>query len=329
MTTKDFEKKQILFVFTDQGEKLSFKNDNIVITRSDGSIKHQSTCYLLFAVFISGHITITSGLLQRSQRFGFSIILMTYTMRSYCVFSAKAEGNTLLRKKQYCYEKFDIGAYITSNKIHNQAELLKKQRHKNENRKQVIESLNQYKQNVLKENLTLAEIMGLEGVAAKIYFSQLFEKHNWTARRPRVKHDIVNTLQDIGYTLLFNIIDALLEMYGFDTYNGVLHRQFFHRKSLVCDLVEPFRVIIDECILKMLNLGQYCEEDFLLSQKQYFLVGKKASPYIILMIQSILEYKNEIFLYIQQYYRAFMREKDIQDYPFFVIGEKKNAHNKL
>ena len=44
MSTRDFEYKQIAFVFTDEGEKISFKNDNLVVTDADGKVKHQSTC---------------------------------------------------------------------------------------------------------------------------------------------------------------------------------------------------------------------------------------------------------------------------------------------
>lgn len=45
MSIRDFEYKQIAFVFTNNEEKISFKNDNIIITDKDGKIKHQSTCY--------------------------------------------------------------------------------------------------------------------------------------------------------------------------------------------------------------------------------------------------------------------------------------------
>ena len=71
MTTNEFEKKQLLFIFLNAGEKVSFSNDNIVIKAADGSLKHQSTCYRLFMVFIIGHISVTSGLLQRAKKFGF------------------------------------------------------------------------------------------------------------------------------------------------------------------------------------------------------------------------------------------------------------------
>ena len=50
MSLPDFKQKQIILALLNMGEKLSFKNDNIVITDVDGKIKHQSTCYKLFAL---------------------------------------------------------------------------------------------------------------------------------------------------------------------------------------------------------------------------------------------------------------------------------------
>lgn len=323
ISTKDFEHKQILFVLLEEGEKVSFKNDNIIILNKEGKIKHQSTCYLLFALFVSGHICVTSGLLERAKKFGFSIIFMSYTLRPYAMLPARAEGNVILRRKQYEYQSFELGAHIISNKIHNQNAVLKKIREKSSELKKVIVTLEVNEKKVLLPDLKLEEIMGLEGTSARIYFGQLFKDYDWKARRPRVKQDMINCLLDIGYSLLFNLIDGLLEMYGFDTYVGILHREFFNRKSLVCDMVEPFRAIIDNALIKALNLGQCNEKDFFKSQNQWMIGGKKAAPYITIFIHALLERKNEIFLYIQTYYRSFMRNKPVEEYPVFLFeGEK-------
>lgn len=319
MSTRDFECKQIAFVFTNKGEKISFRNDNILIQDSEGKIKHQSTCYRLFLLYICGDYCITSGLLERSSKFGFNIVLMSPNFKITKIIPSKAEGNTLLRKKQYAYDKTEIAASVISNKIKNQNSLIKKKRSKSEEEKEAIEKLKKYAQDVMEPNLTQQEIMGIEGISAKIYFKTIFKEYNWTARRPRVKQDIVNCLLDIGYTILFNVINALLEMYGFDVYVGILHTEFFHRKSLVCDIEEPFRPIIDSALLKALNLGQINEKDFWKNQDQYILTWKNSAKYVEIFIKAILEYKNEIFIYIQSYYRAFMREKEAAEFPIFYL----------
>ena len=321
MSTRDFEHKQIAFIFTTEEEKISFKNDNIIISGKDGKIKHQSTCYRLFALFICGDFCLTSGLLERSKKFGFTIVFMSPNLRITSILPSKAEGNVLLRKKQYAYDKTEIAAHVIANKIHNQTFLLKKKRKKTEEEKNVIARLEQFEKDVLEPKLSVQEIMGIEGISAKLYFKTLFAEYNWTSRQPRVKHDITNTLMDIGYTILFNVINALLEMYGFDVYVGILHTQFFHRKSLVCDLEEPFRPIVDSAILKALNLGQVSEKDFWKNQNQYILPWKNSKKYVGLILEALLEYKNEIFIYLQSYYRAFMRDKPVNEFPIFEMEE--------
>ena len=161
-------------------------------------------------------------------------------------------------------------------------------------------------------------MLAIEGNAAKIYFARIFSVVKWKGRKPRIKFDYINSLLDIGYTLLFNFIDAILQVYGFDTYQGVLHTNFYMRKSLVCDLMEPFRVIIDWKIRKAIRLGQFKEEDFVKVGEQWQLEYKKSSQYSGIFMEELLEYKEEIFFYVRSYYRCFMKDKEIIDYPIFV-----------
>lgn len=321
MSTRDFECKQIAFVFTDRGEKISFKNDNLIITDSDGKVKHQSTCYRLFALFVCGDFCLTTGVLDRSKKFGFTIVFMTPNLRVMSIMPSRAEGNVLLRKKQYSYDRYEIAAHMIANKIHNQCSLLKQKRKKTEEDRECIRKLEFFEHEVQKPGLSPQEIMGMEGICARLYFKSLFASYNWTSRQPRVKHDMTNVLMDIGYTILFNIVNALLEMYGFDVYVGILHTQFFHRKSLVCDLEEPFRPIVDAAILKALNLGQVNEKDFWKNQNQFILPWKNSRKYVGIILEALLEYRNEIFIYLQSYYRAFMRDKPIAEYPVFYMEE--------
>ena len=321
LSAPDFEKKQIVFVMLNQGERLSFKNDNIVVKTSDGRIRHQSTCYRLFALFVAGPLTVTSGLLERAEKFGFTIVLLNYSMRVYGVWSAASEGNVLLRRKQYEYTGNEIAQHIVANKIDSQVAALKTIRRKSPRLVKAIDTMASYRKRLPDKSADLQQLLGLEGVASKVYFQGLYADFNWIARRPRVKQDIVNCLLDIGYTKLFNIIEALMNVYGFDLYQGIYHRQFYQRKSLVCDMVEPFRPIIDLQIRKAYNLGQIHADDFDVRQGQYFLYGKNAKPYVAWILESILSYKRELFNYIQQYYRAFMKDKPIEQFPVFSLKE--------
>jgi len=289
-----------------------------VVKDKNGTIKHQSTCYRLFMICVIGNISITSGLIQRSKKFGFSICLMSTTFKVYEVLGARMEGNTLLRQHQYAYVGTSIGRKIEQNKIANQSATLKQIRNKSEYLKDGIEMLDKLME-ALKTETDYLTIMGIEGNAAKIYFPRMYENVKWTGRKPRIKNDYINATLDIGYTMLFNIVDAILQVYGFDTYYGVFHRCFYMRKSLVCDIMEPMRPIVDYAIRRAINLGQCKNDDFEEYNNQWHLKYTRSSTYVQFLMSAILEYKDDIFIYIQKYYRYFMKMKSIEDVPVFSI----------
>lgn len=318
LSANDFSKKQIIFMFPKEGDKLTFSNDNIVVKDKAGKTKYQSTCYRLFMLCIVGNISITSGLIQRSKKFGFSICLMSMTFKVYEVIGARMEGNTLLRKHQYTYEGTEIVIRIEKNKIINQSEALRKIRVKNQYIKEGIALLDSLSDSLC-ENMDYLTVMGIEGNAAKVYFPRMFDNVNWNGRKPRIKNDYINVTLDIAYTMLFNIVDAMLQVYGFDTYYGVFHKCFYMRKSLVCDLMEPMRPIVDYAIRKAINLGQCKKEDFDLYGSRWYLQMKYNATYIQFIMAAILDYKDDIFLYIQKYYRFFMKMKSVEQFPSFEL----------
>ena len=162
-------------------------------------------------------------------------------------------------------------------------------------------------------------LLGLEGGMSRRFFREYFSDIGWRRRIPRGKTDPENILLDIGYSMLFNYVDSLLRLFGFDTYRGVYHQLFFQRKSLSCDIEEPFRCIIERKLLKMYHLGQVKKEDFEYSpkRKQYFLKYQESTRYAQLFTEAILERKEDIYSYIRDYYYAILNETD--DFPYFDI----------
>lgn len=159
--------------------------------------------------------------------------------------------------------------------------------------------------------------MGIEGSFTKKFFSMYFEELNWYRRMPRAKIDEYNLLLDIGYTFLLNYVDSLLRLYGFDVYKGCYHKLFFKRKSLSCDIVEPFRCIIDKQLLKSFRLKQINKKDFKFANGQYSLEYNKSKKYAGIFLEGILNYKEDIFNYIYEFYRFMM--DDAKNFPFWEI----------
>lgn len=324
LSLPDFKYKQIIVHITHtHNEKLCFRSDNIVILDEEGEVKLQHTCHRIFALFIIGEISLTSILIKHCIQYHFPIILMNRNFKIVAKFNCETEGNTLLRQRQYLLsstEKLDISKQLIQQKINNQINLLNMLRYKSKDDKNTISFLK-------KLDITQAEdsyeLMGIEGTASKYFFKSYYHALKWRRREPRCKQDITNLLLDIGYTWLFQFIEAMLSLYGFDLYCGVLHTFFYQRKSLVCDIIEPFRCIIDNRVRKAHNLKQIREDDFFIKNHQYYLKYEAQTKYTSLFLKDILEHKTEIFKFCQSYYRWMSQQKDISDFPVFSILKDK------
>lgn len=274
----------------------------------------------ILALFVIGHITITTPLIDKCTKYGVPLVVMKPNFRPVFFFSITAEANYLLRQQQYSISKNDlrIPRHLVKNKITNQLTLLEKTRLKSPD---IICSKEYCSKAII--NLKNAEsydlIMGIEGSAAKSFFSAYFGPENWKGRYPRTRIDPVNATLDIGYTILFNYIETFVRLFGFDPYVGVYHRLWFRRKSLICDLMEPFRCIIDLQVRKSFNMKQCKEDDFNLYKNEYVLKREKNSDYTKMFYDALIEYKSDVFIFVRDYYRCFMQRKSVKEYPSFLI----------
>lgn len=314
LSLPDFREKKILFIFgnKDMENKLKFWNDNIRLFQ-DGKPVNQISCHKILAVFIYGECSITSVLIRNCTKYGISLILVRNNFDVYATIGLGAEGNTLLRQRQYALtNEFYFAKNVVKNKIYNQYILLSRSN-------KIKTPIKLYKEAAKRIDVasTEKELLGLEGNYTKKYFKQYFSEIGWYKRMPRAKPDEINVLMDIGYTFLFNFMDAILRLFGFDVYKGFYHKLFFQRKSLACDMVEPFRSIIDASILKMYNLKQFDSKDFKFSKGKIFLPYNKQQKYLRIFSNNIIDHKEDIFKYIRTYYYSLINEKE--DMPFFKL----------
>jgi len=139
-----------------------------------------------------------------------------------------------------------------------------------------------------------------------VYFGEYFKDISWRRRAPRTKEDLPNFLMDMGYTFLFNFVDSVLRLHGFDTFKGFYHRLFFQRRSLACDLMEPFRPLIDKQILKSFNLKQVKENDFKVENGAHKLPFENNAKYDQIFLECLMDNKEMIFNYVHNFYRSVM-----------------------
>jgi len=104
------------------------------------------------------------------------------------------------------------------------------------------------------EEVQTGDISNREGHAAKVYFNNLFGK-NFT----RGNSDEKNIFLNYGYSILLSQFNKSIVSKGYITQIGIHHKNVFNEFNLGCDLMEPFRPIVDKLALN-LNMSNYKDE---------------------------------------------------------------------
>jgi CRISPR-associated protein Cas1 len=302
LTRPEMESKQIVVIAVEPGKesKLKVKNKNIVYEK-DGDIVNQCSLSRILHLMIVGDISITTNLIRELNGHGVSVCLLKNNLSPYAYFGFETQANFLLRARQYQLNDIDnlaIARQIIGDKIHNQATLL--------NRISADKSaLDRYQANALSA-LDAQSLLGIEGSASKDFFGQYYELYGWVRRAARTKEDPVNFLLDIGYTVLFNFVDAVCRHFGLDTYKGVYHTQFFARQSLVCDLMEPFRCLVDSRTRTALGLKIFTADMFKTGRYGVYTDWKSSGKITQTYAEEIMANRQAIFAYVQGFYRFIM-----------------------
>ena len=94
-----------------------------------------------------------------------------------------------------------------------------------------------------------------EGHAAKVYFNALFGMtFTRTADCPE------NAALNYGYSILLSAFAREIVASGYITQLGLFHDNMFNQFNLASDLMEPFRPLVDKCVLEM-KLEQFEHEE--------------------------------------------------------------------
>jgi len=125
------------------------------------------------------------------------------------------------------------------------------------------------------------ELMGLEGVAGRLYWEGVKEiverKVEFMGRVHRGASDTVNALLNYGYGILYAHVWGAVVNAGLEPFAGFLHVDRPGKPSLVLDLVEEFRQpVVDRTVIAFINLGQPIGmKDGLLDQETRKAIGQK------------------------------------------------------
>ncbi len=74
--------------------------------------------------------------------------------------------------------------------------------------------------------------------------------------------DEFNCLLNYGYGVLYSKIEKACIIAGLDPYIGFMHTDNYNKKSLVFDLIEPFRIYVDKTVVYLFSKRKVKEEYF-------------------------------------------------------------------
>lgn len=216
--------------------KISYKNRFLVVKKdSEERFVHLSEIDTIIVDSIS--VSISAYLLKELADNKINIIFCDEKHNPFGELSSYySRHNTSKQiKEQIQWKKSSkdmVWKKIVENKILNQSQLLKKVKSpKNELLLSYI------------DEIQIGDKTNREGHAAKVYFNELFGK-NFS----RNDSNNINAALNYGYAVLLSTINKEIVSNGYLTQLGIHHKNEFNEFNLTCDIMEPFRIVIDNFV---------------------------------------------------------------------------------
>lgn len=274
--------------------KISYKNRFLVVKQdNDEKYIHLSEIDTIIVDSIS--VSISAYLLKELSANKINIIFCDEKHNPFGELSSFYSRHNTSKKIREQFEwkksiKDELWSKIVENKIINQASLLKKI--KSTKYELIISYI---------PEVTIGDKTNREGHAAKVYFNELFGK-----KFSRNENNDINAALNYGYAVLLSTINKEIVSNGYLTQIGIHHKNEFNPFNLTCDLMEPFRILIDRFVYY--NQGRIFDTDYKLNivnifNGNYTYLGKK---YVL---------KDIIKMYVKNTLDAM---KDIEKYKGFV-----------
>ena len=254
------------------------KKDDAILVMADGDASMSVPFHILESIVLFGHVGCSTALLAACADHGVSVTLLDEQGRFKARLEGETTGNILLRREQYRVAS-DAGACLKLSrrfvmaKLHNTRVVL--QHHLRDHPETTgtlnpaVEYLQERKQVVNKAS-TLNELRGIEGDAARAYFSVFAnmlrvdnETDLFSGRSKRPPKDPVNASLSFFYTILGRDVASACESVGLDPQMGFLHACRPGRESLALDLLEELRAFcVDRFVLSLFNRRQLDQDGF-------------------------------------------------------------------
>lgn len=226
-------------VVISRSAKLDYKLDYMIVRQEEITKIHLSEISML--IIESTAVSLTASLLSELTKRKIKTIFCDEKRNpSSELISYYGSHDTSAKvRKQIIWSKevkTEVWTEIVTEKIRNQRNFLKK--------------LNKMEYKLLDdyiEQVQIGDSTNREGHAAKVYFNALFGvKFTRTSDCP------INAALNYGYGLLLSAFNREIVANGYITQLALFHDNMFNPFNLGSDLMEPFRILVDRRVIKLL-----------------------------------------------------------------------------
>lgn len=155
-----------------------------------------------------------------------------------------------------------------------------------------------------------------EAQAASAYFKALFGRDY----RRGDQLDKTNSALDYGYTVIRGLVARSIVAYGFEPSLGINHCSELNAYNLADDLMEPFRIVVDKTVYRLVQSNDDFFDTTELSQGERRFILNIFDTKIIIKGRKQLLY-NGINIFVESFSRSLIDKKCLIEQPTIDMSE--------
>ncbi|RMF54667.1 MAG: CRISPR-associated endonuclease Cas1 [Calditrichaeota bacterium] len=231
------------------------------------------------SILVTTAVQVSSDALQMAVEYNIDVVFLDKFGDPFGrLWHAKLGSTTRIRRGQLIAstspEGLEYARQWVERKLENQIQFLTTLANKRpakrdalrERIQQLEELKSKIKEQAVEDDSAADSLRGLEGTAGRIYFEALSlvqpERFPFQGRSRRPAKDEFNAILNYCYGVLYGLVERACILAGLEPYVGFLHADNYNKKSLVFDLIEPYRIWAEETTVYLFSMRQVKKEMF-------------------------------------------------------------------
>ena len=261
----------MIIEITTHGSSLRKKRERFIIKTPDDEVDHEIDAHKVEAIIVSANAMISSAAIGLCIERQIQMVFTTYYGKPVGrIWTSSFGRQTQIRRQQYLNLDtsfaFEITQKLLIEKLDAQRNYLLKLKH-NRKKSEMVQYIakavsyfdgiiNTIKKSKFEKNFS-AHFLGYEGACAAKYFEilSICLPTNWQfkGRSHNPSLDPFNACLNYMYGMAYIQIEKIVILSGLDPTAGFYHRDSYAKPTLVFDLIEPCRAMVDKALIYLFS----------------------------------------------------------------------------